>query len=162
MQQLFQQKKASDAPTDMALAKVASTANAKAAIALASSSASTKAITATNLSNFLLSQEFADNVNANDFAIQAINSSVVANDTVMQAKSVTDAAQASSLLITANQLAEAAKSNITQNAQNVYVNVMNSLTGDKIDNLAAIRDISGQIDMTIAGQDTILNQKRLL
>ena len=158
MQQLFQQKKASDAPTDMALAKVASTANAKAAIALASSSASTKAITATNLSNFLLSQEFADNVNANDFAIQAINSSVVANDTVMQAKSVTDAAQASSLLITANQLAEAAKSNITQNAQNVYVNVMNSLTGDKIDNLAAIRDISGQIDMTIAGQDTILNQ----
>jgi len=151
-------KKAFDAPTDMALAKVASTANANASIALASSSAATKAITATNFSNLLLSQEFTDGVNATDFAIQEINSSIVATDTAIQAKSVTDAAQASSLLITANQLAEEAKSNITENAQNVYVSVMNALTGDKIDNPAAIRDITGQIDMTIAGQDSVLNQ----
>ena len=151
-------KKAFDAPTDMALAKVASTANANASIALASSSAATKAITATNFSNLLLSQEFTDGVNATDFAIQEINSSIVATDTAIQAKSVTDAAQASSLLITANQLAEEAKSNITENAHNVYVSVMNALTGDKIDNRAAIRDITGQIDMTIAGQDSVLNQ----
>ncbi|MBV5301348.1 MAG: hypothetical protein J0649_06135, partial [Methylococcales bacterium] len=39
-----------------------------------------------------------------------------------------------------------------------YDNVMNSVTGDKIDNPAAIRDITGQIDMAIAGQDSVLNQ----
>ena len=151
-------KKASDAPTDMALAKAASTANARAAIALASSSAATKATTATSLSSVLVSQEFTDKVNASDFAIQATNSSVVATDVVMQAKSVTDSSQASSLLITAKQLAESASANISAIGQNVYVNVMNSLTGDKIDSPAAIRDITGQIDMTIAGQDTTLNQ----
>jgi flagellin len=151
-------KKAMDAPTDMALAKAASAANAKAAAALALSSAATKTTTATSLSSELVSQEFTDKVNAADFAIQATNTSVVATDVVMQAKSVTDAAQASSLSITANSLADAAKNNVAAAGQNIYVTVMNTLTGDKIDKPASIRNVSGEVDMTVAGQDNVLNQ----
>jgi flagellin-like hook-associated protein FlgL len=76
----------------------------------------------------------------------------------VQAKSVTDAAQASSLSITANTLAEAAKANVAAAGQNIYVTVMNSLTGDKIDLPASVRNVSGEIDMTVAGQDNVLNQ----
>jgi flagellin len=151
-------KKAMDSPTDLALAKSASTANAKAAAALAASSAATKTTTATSLSNILVSQEFTDKVNAADFATQATNTSVVATDAVIQAKSVTDGAQASSLSITANTLAEAAKANVAAAGQNIYVTVMNALTGDKIDIPASVRNVSGEVDLTVAGQDTVLNQ----
>jgi len=151
-------KKATDSPTDLALAKASSAANARAAAALATSSAATKATTATSLSNVLVSQEFTDKVNAADFATQATNTSVVATDAVVQAKSVTDAAQASSLSITAASLADAAKANVSAAGQNIYVTVMNTLTGDKIDIPAATRNVSGEIDMTVAGQDTVLNQ----
>ena len=151
-------KKAMDSPTDLALAKSASLANAKAAAALAASSAATKTTTATSLSNILVSQEFTDKVNAADFATQATNTSVVATDAVIQAKSVTDGAQASSLSITANTLAEAAKANVAAAGQNIYVTVMNALTGDKIDLPASVRNVSGEVDLTVAGQDTVLNQ----
>ena len=151
-------KKAMDSPTDLALAKASSAANAKAATALAASSAAVKATTATSLSNILVSQEFTDKVNAADFATQATNTSVIATEAVVQAKSVTDAAQASSLSITAASLADAAKANVSAAGQNIYVTVMNTLTGDKIDTPAAVRNVSGEIDMTVAGQDTVLNQ----
>ncbi len=151
-------KKAMDSPADLALAKAASTANARAAAALALSSAATKTTTATSLTNVLVSQEFTDKVNAADFATQATNTSVVTTDVTVQAKSVTDAAQASSLSITANTLAEAAKANVAAAGQNIYVTVMNSLTGDKIDLPASVRNVSGEIDMTVAGQDNVLNQ----
>ena len=151
-------KKAMESPTDLALAKAASAANAKAAAALAASSAATKATTATSLSNELVSQEFTDKVNASDFAIQATNTSVISTDTVIQAKSVTDAAQAASLSITAASLADSAKTTITAISQNVYSNIMFSLTGDKIDKPASVRDVSGQVDLAVAGQDTVLNQ----
>jgi len=151
-------KKAMDSPADLALAKASSLANAKAAAALAASSAATKTTTATSLSNILVSQEFTDKVNAADFATQATNTSVVATDLTVQAKSVTDAAQASSLSITANTLAEAAKANVAAAGQNIYVTVMNTLTGDKIDLPASVRNVSGEIDMTVAGQDNVLNQ----
>ena len=151
-------KKAMDSPTDLALAKASSAANAKAATALAASSAAVKATTATSLSNILVSQEFTDKVNAADFATQATNTSVIATEAVVQAKSVTDAAQASSLSITAASLADAAKANVAAAGQNIYVTVMNTLTGDKIDIPAAVRNVSGEIDMTVAGQDTVLNQ----
>jgi len=151
-------KKAMDSPADLALAKAASTANAKAAAALALSSAATKTTTATSLTNVLVSQEFTDKVNAADFATQATNTSVVTTDVTVQAKSVTDAAQASSLSITAASLADAAKANVAAAGQNIYVTVMNQLTGDKIDLPASTRDVTGQVDMTVAGQDTVLNQ----
>ncbi len=151
-------KKAMDSPSDLALAKAASTANAKAAAALALSSAATKTTTATSLTNVLVSQEFTDKVNAADFATQATNTSVVTTDVTVQAKSVTDGAQASSLSITANTLAEAAKANVAAAGQNIYVTVMNSLTGDKIDRPASERNVSGEVDMTVAGQDNVLNQ----
>ena len=151
-------KKAMDSPSDLALAKAASTANAKAAAALALSSAATKTTTATSLTNVLVSQEFTDKVNAADFATQATNTSVVTTDVTVQAKSVTDGAQASSLSITANTLAEAAKANVAAAGQNIYVTVMNSLTGDKIDLPASVRNVSGEVDMTVAGQDNVLNQ----
>ena len=151
-------KKAMDSPTDLALAKASSLANAKAAAALAASSAATKTTTAASLTNVLVSQEFTDKVNAADFATQATNTSVVATDLVVQAKSVTDAAQSSSLSITAASLADAAKANVAAAGQNIYVTVMNQLTGDKIDLPASTRDVTGQVDMTVAGQDTVLNQ----
>jgi flagellin len=151
-------KKAMESPADLALAKAASLANAKAASALAASSAATKTMTATSLASTLVSQEFTDKVNAADFATQATNTSVVATDITVQAKSVTDAAQASSLSITANTLAEAAKANVAAAGQNIYVTVMNTLTGDKIDLPASVRNVSGEIDMTVAGQDNVLNQ----
>jgi flagellin len=151
-------KKAMDSPTDLALAKAASALILKAAAAVAASSTATKTTTATSLSNILVSQEFTDKVNAADFATQATNTSVVATDLIIQAKSVTDTAQASSLSITANTLAETAKANVTAAGQNIYVTVMNSLTGDKIDLPASTRNVSGEVDMTIAGQDTVLNQ----
>jgi len=71
---------------------------------------------------------------------------------VMQAKGTTDAAQAASLAITANQLAEAAKANVSAAGQNIYVSVMNNLTGDKIDTPASARDNSGLLTT-----DNVLN-----
>ena len=136
-------QKASAAPTDMALAKAASTANALAAAALATSSAATKAATDVSKAAILVSQAFTDTVASADSANQSTNVAVIATDAVMQAKGTTDAAQAASLLITANQLADAAKANISAVGQNVYVNVMNTLTGDKIDIPASAKGSDG-------------------
>ncbi len=35
---------------------------------------------------------------------------------------------------------------------------MSALTGDKIDLPASVRNVSGEVDMTVAGQDNVLNQ----
>ena len=145
-------QKASAAPTDMALAKAASTANALAAAALATSSAATKAATDVSKAAILVSQAFTDTVASADSANQSTNVAVIATDAVMQAKGTTDAAQAASLLITANQLAEAAKANVAAAGQNIYVTVMNALTGDKIDIPASARDNAGLLTT-----DNVLN-----
>ncbi len=145
-------QKASAAPTDMALAKAASTANALAAAALATSSTAVKATTDASKAAILVSQAFTDTVAAADSANQSTNTAVIATDAVMQAKGTTDAAQAASLLITANQLAEAAKANVAAAGQNIYVTVMNALTGDKIDIPASARDNAGLLTT-----DNVLN-----
>jgi len=151
-------KKAMESPTDLALAKAASVANLKAATALKDSSTATLAATAQSLTDELVSKEFSDKVGAADFATQATATSVGSTDVTIQAKSVTDAAQASSLQITAQTLAEAAKANVAAAGQNIYVKVMNTITGDKIDKPASVRNVSGEVDMTVAGQDNVLNQ----
>jgi len=151
-------KKAMESPTDLALAKAASAANLRAATALKDSSTATLAATAQSLTDELVSKEFSDKVGAADFATQATATSVGSTDVTIQAKSVTDAAQASSLQITAQTLAEAAKANVAAAGQNIYVKVMNTITGDKIDKPASVRNVSGEVDMTVAGQDNVLNQ----
>jgi flagellin len=145
-------QKASAAPTDMALAKAASTANRLAAEAIASSSTAVKTTTDASKTAILVSQAFTDTVAAADLANQSTNVAVGATDGVMQAKGTTDAAQAASLAITANQLAEAAKANVSAAGQNIYVSVMNTLTGDKIDTPASGRDNSGLLTT-----DNVLN-----
>jgi flagellin len=145
-------QKASAAPTDMALAKAASTANRLAAEAIASSSTAVKTTTDASKTAILVSQAFTDTVAAADLANQSTNVAVGATDGVMQAKGTTDAAQAASLAITANQLAEAAKANVSAAGQNIYVSVMNNLTGDKIDTPASARDNSGLLTT-----DNVLN-----
>ena len=145
-------QKASAAPTDMALAKAASTANRLAAEAIASSSTAVKTTTDASKTAILVSQAFTDTVAAADLANQSTNVAVGQTDGVMQAKGTTDAAQAASLAITANQLAEAAKANVSAAGQNIYVSVMNTLTGDKIDTPASARDNSGLLTT-----DNVLN-----
>ncbi len=141
-------KKAAESPTDMALAKSASAANAKAAAAIALSSAATQIATVANKAKTLVSQAFTDTVAAGDAANQSTAVSVTATDAVIQARGTTDAAQASSLMITANQLAEAAKTNINASSQNVYTDMMNKLTGDAIDLPASAKNIDGTLSVS--------------
>ncbi|HCT99354.1 MAG TPA: hypothetical protein DF614_04630, partial [Methylococcaceae bacterium] len=141
-------KKAAESPTDMALAKSASAANAKAAAAIALSSGVTQLATVANKAKTLVSQAFTDTVAAGDAANQSTALSVSATDAVIQARGTTDTAQASSLMITANQLAEAAKTNINAASQNVYADMMNKLTGDAIDLPASAKNADGTLSVS--------------
>ncbi len=145
-------KKAAEAPTDMALAKAASTANKIAAAAIAASSTTTLASTTANKAIPLVSQAFTDTVTSADLANQSTTASVDATDVIMQLKGATDSTEASSLLTTALQLASAATTNIDASSQNVYVSVMNKLTGDAIDLPASAKDNAGLLTT-----DNVLN-----
>ena len=148
-------KKAAEAPTDLALAKAASTANAKAAALLAASSTTTNTDTVNNRGKGLVPQAFTDTVANQDAANQSTNTAVQSADATMQAKGTTDATQASSLLTTANQLAKSATDNVNASAQNLYVATMNALTGDTIDNLATTRDNSNLLTTSNTLNDAV-------
>ncbi len=148
-------KKAAEAPTDMALAKAASTANKIAAAAVAASSTTTNTTTIANRALNLVSQAFTDTVAASDIKNQATTTAVDATDLVMQAKGTTDASQAASLLTTAQQLAASAATNVSASGQNVYVTVMNTLTGDAIDTPASAKDISGLLTTSNVLNDAV-------
>ena len=140
-------EKAAAAPTDLALAVAASAANAAAAQEIAASSTNTLLSTGTNFAATLVSQAFSDTVAASDSKNQATNLSVAASNVDVQAKLVTggttDANQAASLLTTAKQLAESATTNVAASSQNVYVGIMNQLTGDAIDRPASAINSAG-------------------
>jgi flagellin len=149
-------EKAAAAPTDLALAVAASAANAAAAQEIAASSTNTLLSTGTNFAATLVSQAFSDTVAASDSKNQATNLSVATSNIDVQAKvltgGTTDANQAASLLTTAKQLAESATTNVAASSQNVYVGIMNQLTGDAIDRPASAINSAGLL-MT----DNVLN-----
>ena len=128
-------KKASEAPTDLALAQAANLANQAAANAISESSTGTLAATTTNLGSKLVPQAFSDVVTAAD----AANKSTAAAVGAVVVSGTTNAAQASSLLTTANQLAAAAKSNVDAAGQNVYATTMYQLSGDTLESTLAAR-----------------------
>ncbi len=140
-------EKAAAAPTDLALAVAASAANAAAAQEIAASSTNTLLSTGTNFAATLVSQAFSDTVAASDSKNQATNLSVAASNVDVQAKlatgGTTDTNQAASLLTTAKQLAESATTNVAASSQNVYVGIMNQLTGDAIDRPASAINSAG-------------------
>jgi flagellin len=149
-------EKAAAAPTDLALAIAASAANAAAAQEIAASSTNTLSSTGTNFAATLVSQAFSDTVAASDSKNQATNLSVAASNVDVQAKlatgGTTDANQAASLLTTAKQLAESATTNVAASSQNVYVSIMNQLTGDAIDRPASAINSAGLLTT-----DNVLN-----
>ena len=142
-------QKAAAAPTDVALAKAAAEANKLAAKAIADSSATTLNSTTANRGSNLVSQAFTDTVTAADNKNQVTTtqvSSVVVGGT-------TDANQAASLLTTATQLAASATANVSASGQNLYVQVMNKLTGDAIDTPAAEKNSSGLLKASTVTPD---------
>ncbi len=149
-------QKAAAAPTDLALATAASAANAAAAKEIAASSTNTLSSTDKNFKAILVSQAFSDTVAASDSKNQATNVSVAESNAAVQAKSTTggttDATQAASLLTTARQLAESATTNIAASSQNIYVDIMNQLTGDAIDLPASSINAAGLLTT-----DNVLN-----
>ncbi len=142
-------QKAAAAPTDVALAKAAAEANKLAAKAIADSSTTTLNSTTANRTSNLVSQAFTDTVTAADAKNQTTTtqvSSVVVGGT-------TDSNQAASLLTTATQLAASATANVSASGQNLYVQVMNKLTGDAIDTPAAAKNSSGLLTASTATLD---------
>ena len=142
-------EKAAAAPTDLALAVAASAANAAAAQEIALSSTDTFKSTGINFGATLVSQAFSDTVAASESKNQATNVSVAESNAAVQAKlaigGTTDANQAASLLTTAKQLAESATTNVAASSQNVYVGIMNQLTGDAIDRPASAINSAGSL-----------------
>ena len=144
-------QKAAASPTDLALAAAASTANKEAADAIALSSTTTLGTTTANKEKFLVSQAFKDTVGSADAKNQTTKSAVTDSDLAVQAKVVaggtTDANQAASLLTTATQLAASAAADVSASGQNLYVQVMNTLTGDVIDNPASGKNGNGELNV---------------
>lgn len=123
---------AANAPTDLALARAASTANLAAANALSASSTDVLATTVTNQAASLVPDAFVNSVTtANSQNVS--NAAAIANtDAVVQAEPATDAAQAAALLTTAKQLAAAGSANVEFMGKNLYETTMNSITGDSL------------------------------
>ncbi|MDQ5939500.1 MAG: Flagellin [Pseudomonadota bacterium] len=148
-------KKAAESPTDVALVKAASRANTLAASAIALSSTVTLSMTTANKGKLLVSQAFSESIAVADAATQSTNASVIATDAVIANKSVTDSAQAMSLLTTANQLADAAKMNISASNQNIYADMVNKLTGDTIEVAAASENVDGTLSIVSPLNDAV-------
>lgn len=125
-------KAAAAAPTDLALAKAASAANLAAANAISTSSTNILATTANNLGAGLVSDAFNNSVvAANGSNVSAAEAIATTDGTVQEATS-TNAAQAASLLTTAEQLAAAATADVEAAGQNAFAVTMNALTGDTL------------------------------
>ncbi len=144
-------QKAAAAPTDVALATAAAAANTLAATAIASSSLTTLASTTANRGLNLVSQAFTDTVTAADAKNQATATQVAS----VVVGGTTDSSQAASLLTTATQLAASAAADVSASGQNLYVQVMNNLTGDAIDTPASAKDGSGLLTTTNVLNDAV-------
>ncbi len=147
-------QKAAAAPTDVALAQAAADANKLAASEIALSSATTKTTTDANRTANLVSQAFTDTVTAANDKNQATTAQVA----LVTVGGTTDSSQAASLLTTATQLAASASANVSASGENLYVKVMNALTGDAIDTPASAKNADGLLNqLTTAAGDNVLN-----
>ncbi len=138
---------AAASPADIALARAASAANKAAGDAISSSSTNILATTNTNKGLSLVEDAFVASVTTANSSNVALANAIGVTDNTVQSSTSTDAAQASALLTTANQLAAAASADVGFMAKNVYENTMNSITGDS---LAAP-------DSSVLGTTSILN-----
>jgi flagellin len=139
-------KAAAAAPADIALAKAASAANNLAAAAIGTSSANISQTATTNLQNGLASQAFVNATSAASSSNTAAAAAVATTDGNIINSTSTDAAQASSLLTTATQLATAAAADVTSAGQNAYATTMYTLTGDTLSTPAtAVDPVTGKL-----------------
>jgi flagellin len=138
---------ASRSPTDLALAKAASTANLAAANALAASSNNTFTTTTTNQTNNLVDNAFVEAVTTANSQNTSNATAVAVTDGTVQTGVATDAAQAAALLTTAKQLAASATKDVEFVGRNLFEITMNSITGDSL----AVPDSS------VTGATSILN-----
>jgi flagellin len=125
-------KLAAASPNDAALAKAASTANLVAANAISASSTNILATAGTNKAALLVPDAFLNAVTAANGSNVAVALSIGTTDANVQANATSDAAQATSLMTTASQLAAAAHADVESAGQNAFAVAMNSLTGDNL------------------------------
>lgn len=121
-------KLASDSPADLALATAAFVANSAAAAAISTSSGNVLTATTENQGLSLVPDTFVAEVTTENIS----NAALAATFSAATPFTVTNAAQAKSLLTTANQLAASASKNVDFIATNVYASTMNSITGDSL------------------------------
>ena len=81
----------------------------------------------------------------------AAATAVAGADTIVQTATTTDAAQASSLLTTANQLATAANADISSAGQNALATTMNTLTGDNLSVIDSTGLSTNALNTAVAG-----------
>lgn len=144
-------KLAAASPNDIALAKAASLANLAAANAISVSSTNILGTSVTNKANLLVSDAFLNSVTAANTANVAAATAVAGADTIVQTATTTDAAQASSLLTTANQLATAANADISSAGQNALATTMNTLTGDNLSVIDSTGLSTNALNTAVAG-----------
>lgn len=138
---------AAQSPTDLALARAASTANLAAANALSESSTNIFSTTTTNQANNLVDNAFVNAVTTANSQNISNATAIAVTDAAVLANNTTDAAQASALLTTAKQLAASAVKDVEFAGRNLFEITMNSITGDSL----AVPDSS------VAGVTSILN-----
>lgn len=126
-------KLAATSPDDVALAKAASIANLAAANALAASSTNILTTTSGNRALNIISEAFLNKVTAENGVNTSAATAIAETDAIVQVATSTDSAQASSLLTTATQLAQAAANDVESVGQNIFASTMFTLTGDTLD-----------------------------
>jgi flagellin len=152
-------KAAAAAPTDAALAKAASAANLAAATAIAASSTNILASTATNLGSGLVSDAFNNSVVAANGSNVSAAEAIATTDGTIQEATTTDAAQAASLLTTAEQLAKAATFDVEAAGQNAFAVTMNALTGDTLATSGTVAESTLDLAISRAVPGTFLGDR---
>ena len=142
-------KLAAASPNDIALAKAASLANVAAANAISNSSTNILTATVNNRTNLLVPDAFLNSVTAANGSNVASATAIALTDTNIQASTATDAAQATSLLTTASQLAAAAHADIQFAGQNTFSVTMNALTGDNL-NVIDSTTVTSELNTSVA------------
>lgn len=140
-------KAAAASPNDLALARAAAAANVAAATVIGTSSAATATRTTNNLAGgdpatALVSQAFADTVNAAALSDAAAVQPITDTATNLGTAATTDSSQSASLLTTATQLAAAAAANVSAVGENVLAETMRDLTGDTLNTPATTFDVA--------------------
>lgn len=152
-------KAAAAAPTDIALAKAASAANLAAANAISASSTNILATTATNLGAGLVSDAFNNSVVAANGSNVSAAEAIATTDGTVQESTSTTAAQAASLLTTAEQLAKAAKFDVEASGQNAFAVTMNALTGDTLTTSGTVAESTLDLAISRAVPGTFLGDR---